>query len=270
MINFLKVAVFSLLMVFGFWAFANFYIPQIKPAPPPVEEKLDLGAMTMDQFIALGGKIFNGKGTCTLCHNKMGRAPMLSELGKHIPERLKDPRYKGTAKTAEEYLHESMTKPSAYVVAGFGKSGTNDTESPMPDITGGGIGLKLPELKAVQAYLLDFNGIENTVEIPKMEAPAAEGAAKVEEAPLKTAQEVIAKFGCGACHTVADQKGEIGPNLTKIGATKNKDYIRQSILDPDAVIAKGFPAGMMPKTFGEQMKAKELEMLVDYLAGSKK
>jgi hypothetical protein len=42
------------------------------------------------------------------------------------------------------------------------------------------------------------------------------------------------------------------------------------MLDPDAVIAKGFTAGMMPKTYGEQMKAKELEMLVNYMAGSKK
>lgn len=269
MINFLKVAVFTLLMVCAFWAFANFGIPQIKPAPPPVEEKLDLGAMTMDQFIALGGKIFNGKGTCTLCHNKMGRAPMLSDIGKNAPERLKDPRYKGTAKTIEEYIYESMTKPSAYVVAGFGKSGTNDTESPMPVVTGGSIGLSETEVKAVIAYLQDAGGAEVTVEIPKMAPPPAEGAAKAEEAPLKTPEEVIAKFGCGACHKIAGQTGEIGPNLTKIGATKNKDYIRQSILDPDAVIAKGYPAGMMPKTFGEQMKAKEFEMLVNYLAGSK-
>jgi len=266
---FLKVAAFSLMMVTAFWGFASFGIPQIKPAPPPVEEKLDLGAMTMDQFIALGGKIFNGKGTCTLCHNKMGRAPMLSDIGKNAPERLKDPRYKGTAKTIEEYIYESMTKPSAYVVAGFGKSGTNDTESPMPVVTGGSIGLKEAEVKAVIAYLQDSGGAEVTVTIPTMPAAGAETAKTEEAAPLKTAQEVIAKFGCGACHKVADQTGEIGPNLTKIGATKNKDYIRQSILDPDAVIAKGYPAGMMPKTFGEQMKAKELEMLVDYLAGSK-
>ena len=82
----------------------------------------------------------NGKGSCTLCHNKMGRAPMLSEIGKNAPERLKDPRYKGTAKNLEEYIYESETKPSAYVVAGFGKSGTNDTESPMPVTTGGASG----------------------------------------------------------------------------------------------------------------------------------
>lgn len=269
MINFLKVSIFSLLMVAGFWGFSNFGIPQIKPAPPPVEEKVDLGAMTMDQFIALGGKIFNGKGTCTLCHNKLGRAPMLDQIGKNGPARLKDPRYKGTAKTIEEYIFESMTKPSAYVVAGFGKSGTNDTESPMPDVTGGGIGLNPVEVKAVIAYLQDSGGAEVTVEIPAMPAPGAEAPKAEEAAPLKTAQEVIAKYGCGACHKVADQTGEIGPNLTKIGATKNKDYIRQSILDPDAVIAKGYPAGMMPKTFGEQMKATELEMLVNYLAGLK-
>ncbi|MCR4299832.1 MAG: c-type cytochrome [Gallionella sp.] len=271
MINFFKVAVFSLLMVMAFWAFANFGIPQIKPAPPPVEEKLDLGAMTMDQFIALGGKIFNGKGTCTLCHNKMGRAPMLDQIGKNAPERLKDPRYKGTAKTIEEYIHESMEHPSAYVVAGFGKSGTNDTESPMPVVTGGSIGLKEAEVQAVIAYLQDSGGAEVTVTIPEMPAAGAEAEAPAAEAaaPLKTAEEVIAKYGCGMCHTVAGQAGELGPNLTKIGATKSKDYIRQSILDPDAVIAKGFTGGMMPQTFGEEMKAKELEMLVNYLAGSK-
>jgi len=272
MINFLKVSIFSLLMVGGFWGFSNFGIPQIKPAPPPVEEKLDLGAMTMDQFIALGGKIFNGKGTCTLCHNKMGRAPMLDVIGKNAPERLKDPRYKGTAKTIEEYLHESLVKPSAFVVAGFGKSGTNDTESPMPDVTGGGIGLNEAEVAAVIGYLQDSGGAEVTLEIPQMAAAPAEGegAAPAEEAPLKTAEEVIAKYTCGMCHKIADQAGEVGPNLTKIGATRSKDYIRQSILDPEAVIAKGFSGGMMPQTYGEQMKAKELEMLVNYLAGSKK
>lgn len=267
--NFFKTAFFSLLVISGFWGFANFGIPQIKPAPPPVEEKLDLGAMTMDQFIALGGKIFNGKGTCTLCHNAMGRAPMLDKVGANAEERMKDARYKGEAKTVQEYLHESLVKPSAYVVAGFGKSGSNDTESPMPDVSGGGIGLKEAELAAVIAYLQDSSGSEVTVEIPQMDAAPAEGAAPVEEAALKTPEEVIVKYGCGMCHKVADQVGALGPDLTKIGKSKSKDYLRQAILDPEAVIAQGFTGGMMPPTFGEQMKAKELEMLVNYMAGLK-
>ena len=271
MMIFLKVAIFSLLVVGGFWGFSNFGIPQIKPEPPPVEEKLDLGAMTMDQFVALGGKIYNGKGTCTLCHNAMGRAPMLDKVAAVAAERLKDPRYKGPAKTVEGYLHESLVKPSAFVVSGFGKSGTNDTESPMPDVSGGGIGLNESEIKSVVAYLQDSSGGEVTVEIPKMDAPAeAAETAKPEEAVLKTPKAIIAKYSCGACHVIADQAGTIGPNLSKIGATYKKDYLRQAIIEPDAVVAKGFSPGMMPKTYGEQMKAAELEMLVTYLAGLKK
>lgn len=269
MINIIKISAFSLVVIGGFWGFSNFGIPQIKPALPPVEEKPDLGAMTMDEFIAFGGKIFNGKGNCTLCHNAMGRAPMLDKIGPVSEERLKDPRYKGAAKTVEEYLHESLTKPSAFVVSGFGKPGSNDTESPMPDVTGGGIRLNEAELAAVIAYLQDSGGAEVTVTIPAMRAPGAEVPAAEEAASLKTAEEVIAKYSCGTCHTVAGQTGEIGPNLSKIGKTRNKEYLRQAILDPDAVIAKGFTGGMMPGIYGEEMKAKELEMLVNYLAGLK-
>ncbi len=269
MTNFLKVVAFSLLVIGGFWGFSNFGIPQIKPADPPVEEKVDLGAMTMEQFIALGKKNFDGKGTCTLCHNSMGRAPMLDKVGAVAAGRLKDPRYKGTAKTVEEYLMESLVKPSAFVVSGFGKAGTNDTESPMPDVTGGGIGFNEAEVKAVIAYMQDSSGSEVTVEIPKM-APPAEGAAKAEEAPLTTPEAVVTKYGCGGCHKIAGQTGEMGPDLTRIGATRNKEYLRQAMLAPDAVIAKGFTAGMMPNNYGEQMKAKELEMLLNYMAGLKK
>lgn len=264
MTNFLKVSGFSLLMIGGFSAYSNFGIPQIKPEPPPVEEKLELGAMTMEQFVALGGKIYNGKGTCTLCHNAMGRAPMLDRIGAVAAETLKSTNYKGTAKTVEEYLHEALVKPSAYVVAGFGKAGSNDSESPMPDVSGGGIGLNEAEIVAVIAYLQESSGSEVTVAIPALPTASSK-----ESAAPKTPEEVITKYTCGACHVIAGQNGTLGPGLAKIGATKNKEYLRQAILDPDAVIAKGYAAGMMPRTYGEQLKAQELEMLVNYLAKSK-
>jgi len=279
MTNFLKVSGFSLLMIGGFAAYSNFGIPQIMPAPPPVEEKLELGAMTMDQFVVLGGKIYNGKGTCTLCHNAMGRAPMLDKIGAVAAENLKNPNYQGAAKTVEEYLHESLVKPSAFVAAGFGKAGSNDTESPMPDVSGGGIGLAEAEIAAVIAYLQDSSGSEVTVSIPAMPAAGA-GTSNAEEAALlKTPEEIIAKYTCGVCHIFTGhavaghdleaRPGTLGPSLARIGATKNKEYLRQSILDPDAVIAKGYAPGMMPRTYGEQLKAQELEMLVNYLAKSK-
>lgn len=267
--NFLKVAIFSLLMVGAFAGYSNFGIPQIEPAPPPVEERLDLGAMTMDQFIVLGDKIFHGKGTCTLCHNEMGRAPMLDKMGPVSHERLADARYKGEATNVEEYLHESFVKPSAYVVAGFGKAGTNDTESPMPDVSAGGIGMSEAEIAAVIAYLQDTSGSEVTVEIPTEvpeESSEEEGGGRT---PYESAEAIISGLGCGACHKVAGEEGEMGPDLTHIGVLRGKDHLRRALLDPNVEITEGFMEGMMPDTYGTQLSGKELEMLVDYLAGLK-
>jgi hypothetical protein len=79
--SFLKIVLYCVLVFGGFVGFANFGIPQVKPAPPPVEEKLDLGNMTMDQFIALGDKVFNGK-TGTLATIMLARGRLcLTEQG---------------------------------------------------------------------------------------------------------------------------------------------------------------------------------------------
>lgn len=273
--NLLKVVLFSLLTIGFFAGFANYGIPRIESAPPPKEEKLDLSGMTMDGFIALGDRIFNGKGTCTLCHNAVGgRAPMLDRVAVVSGERLKDSRYQGDAKDAESYIYESMIRPSAYVVVGFGKSGSQDTESPMPVISGSGIGLSEVEINAVIAYLQELSGVEITVEVPagaelevaKEKAPVA---AATPSAPLTDVNEIIAKHACGVCHKVADQVGQLGPDLTSIGATQDREYLRRAILDPNADIAEGFMANLMPGTLGSQLYASELEVLVDYLAGLK-
>jgi cbb3-type cytochrome oxidase cytochrome c subunit len=268
--TFLSVVVFSLLVIGFFSGYSSFGIPQITPAPPPVEEELDLGAMTMTQFVALGERIYKGKGTCTLCHNELGRAPLLEEAVTLAEQRLADPRYEGSASDVESYLYESMAEPSAYVVAGFGKAGTGDTESPMPNILTGSIGLSEVEMRAVIAYLQDLGGGEVTVEIPseavEEEAEVAEGEPRP---PFDAPEDMIAEFACGACHKVAGEEGEQGPDLTRIGALRDRDYLRRAILDPDAEIAEGFEPEMMPADYGAQLYAVELEMLVDYLAGLK-
>ncbi|MFQ5993431.1 MAG: c-type cytochrome [Nitrospiraceae bacterium] len=271
--NFLKVVIFSLLVIGFFAGFSNFGIPQIEPAPPPKEEKFDLGAMTMEQFVALGEKVFNGKGTCTLCHNPVGgRAPMLNHAATVAAERLADARYQGEAKNAEEYLYESMVKPSAYVVVGFGKAGTGDTESPMPDTSTGSIRLSEAEIKAVIAYLQDLSGVDVTVEIPTEvaeEEEAVEQKAAAKRVPVGTPDKLIAQFACTACHKFGEQGGQLGPDLTHIGGQRDKEYIRRAILDPNAEVAEGFVPGLMPGNYGDQLYAKELEMLVGYLAGLK-
>ncbi len=268
--NFLKVTLFSLLLITLFSLYSNYGIPEIQPAPPPVEEKLDLGSMTMEQFVAVGEKIINGKGTCMLCHNAVGgRAPLLEKLVTTTPERLQDSRYKGEATDLESYILESMLQPSVYVVAGFGKAGSNDSESPMPNVTGGAIDLSEAEISAVIAYLQDLGGAEVTVEIPTG-APVTDTvqAAPAKAGPLGTAEEIVAGYGCGACHVIAGQTGAVGPDLSAIGASRDSDYLRRAILEPNAEVAEGYPPNLMPTTYGAQLYAQELELLVAYMQAS--
>jgi cytochrome c551/c552 len=268
--HFLKVTLFSLLLISLFSLYSNYGIPEIQPAPPPTEEKLDLGSMTMEQFVAVGEKIVTGKGTCTLCHNAVGgRAPLLEKLVTATPQRLQDSRYQGEATDLETYMLESMLTPSIYVVAGFGKAGTNDTESPMPDVTGGGIDLSEAEISAVIAYLQDLGGAEVTVEIPTGTAVEdSEETVATRAGPLGTAEEIVASYGCGACHKIAGQSGAVGPDLSSIGASRDSDYLRRAILDPNAEVAEGYPPNLMPATYGGQFYAQELELLVTYMNAS--
>ena len=114
--TFVSVVGFSLLTIGFFAAYSSFGIPQIEPAPPPEQEALDLGAMSMQDFIALGARIYEGKGTCTLCHNAVGgRAPLLDQAAVVATERLADANYKGEATDVADMTEEE----SAAVMAGW-------------------------------------------------------------------------------------------------------------------------------------------------------
>jgi len=270
--HFLKIAIFSLITVASFAAYSNFGIPQVQPAPPPREETFDVGDMTPADFIALGEKTFNGKGSCTLCHNSTGRrAPPLQTAATVAAERLADPRYGGQAASEDEYLYESMLDPSAYVVAGFGKAGTGDTVSPMPSMKSGATALSETEIRAVVAFLQDLAGVAVTASIPADTAEHNDPVEALEAArpPLATPQDIIQEFACGACHKVAGEEGDVGPDLTAIGALRDRDYLRRAILTPDADIVPDFEGGVMPADYGQQLYAAELELLVGYLAERK-
>lgn len=259
---------FSLLLVMIFTLVTNL-LPQVE-GEAPVEKEVDLGALTMESFAALGEDIFSGKGTCTLCHNAMGRAPDILYLNmvEAAAERLADSRYQGEASDAEAYLRESMVNPGIYVVAGFGKKGSNDTESPMPAVDKPPIELSAVEIDAVIAFLQSKDGNEVTVSLPTEAPPVAEeAAAGAAPTPAATAQEAIDKYGCSACHSFEGSDVLLGPPLAEVGSRLSGEEIRQSIIDPDAVIAEGFDGGMMPTDFADQMMVKELELLVTHLVG---
>lgn len=270
--TFFKSIGFSLLLCLVFFGVTQM-LPQVE-GEAPVDMKVDLGALTMDSFIALGEEIFSGKGTCTLCHKPppLGRAPDIqgTNMEAITAERLADERYQGSATDSETYLRESMKEPGQYVVAGWGKKGTNDSESPMPAIHKAPIELSDIEIDAVIAYLQSKDGNEVTVELPT-EAPAvvAAPAAGSAPAPAATAEEAIKKYSCQACHVIGEVGGPVGPSLVGVGSRLTADQIRENITNPNAAIAEGFAPGIMPGDFATRMTVSELEMIVKLLGGQK-
>ncbi len=272
--TFLRFMVFSLALFVGFTLISH-SLPQVQPdMSEPVA--ISTEGLDMDGMVALGETIFKGKGTCTLCHNDLGRAPNLlqMDLAASFGERLSDARYKGVAaggegpEAVEKYIRESMQKPSAFVVSGFGKKGSNDTVSPMPVVDAAPIELSPVEINAVIAFLQDRAGMTPTVPLPSADEtpvakePAPEG---MVEGPATDAQAAIDQYGCAACHDLFGSGGEVGPALGGIAGRMSRVQIMQAIIDPNDTIAKGFEADIMPQDFGDTMFVSELELITDHI-----
>ena len=82
--------------------------------------------------------------------------------------------------------------------------------------------------------------------------------------------QVFANKGCGGCHTLAAAKsgGVTGPDLDDVLPGQSAAMIHKSIVDPNSVLAKGYPANVMPSTYETMLSPKELEDLVAYLVKS--
>jgi cytochrome c oxidase subunit 2 len=84
---------------------------------------------------------------------------------------------------------------------------------------------------------------------------------------------VFSSAGCGGCHAFkpANTNGAIGPNLDNVAADATKAgedpaaYVKESIVDPNKVIASGYAKDVMPGDFGKSLSAKEIAALVTYL-----
>ena len=92
---------------------------------------------------------------------------------------------------------------------------------------------------------------------------AAGGNAQTEEGA-----QVFTSDGCGSCHTfkAANSTGTIGPDLNEyLAPDDDKAGIEEMIVDPNAEIAEGFSANVMPQNYGQSISKKELEQLVQFL-----
>ena len=95
-------------------------------------------------------------------------------------------------------------------------------------------------------------------------------------AQAKTGEQIFTAAGCAGCHTFAPagSTGTIGPNLNDLKAAAAKfakgkppeEYVRQSILQPDAFVVPGF-SNSMP-SFDGRLTDQQVQALVDYLLNS--
>jgi len=81
---------------------------------------------------------------------------------------------------------------------------------------------------------------------------------------------------CSSCHTLrtAGATATIGPDLDKLVSYAKQAkqplaaFVQQSIVDPEAYIQPGYPKGLMPTTFGQQLTKTQLDALVAFLVQS--
>ena len=192
-----------------------------------------------------GAKLFVSKG-CANCHSYGGRggtdAPPLDYMAGHL--------------SAREIANMSGTiwNHLPAMVAAFQAEG-----APFPTFSDF-------EMADVVAYL-------HSKAPGRAAAPAGSGSehGAVEMGPTESGnpargRSVFATLGCGSCHTLAaaGTKGTMGPNLDVSLKGKNASFVEQSLLDPNAVVAKGYERNAMP-TFKAALTKQQLADLVAFL-----
>src|SRR5882724_7318129 len=239
-------------------------IPQVQSDVP---RALTLGAnVTPEQLVSAGDQLYHGAGGCTACHGLGTRAPNLltDEKGQGPIGARCGKREAG--KDCKAYLHESLATPRAYVVTGY--------EPIMPEM---GRILSPQQIWALVAFL-ESNG--GTVDVSASDIPASSTSTTTSTTSTASAgiaggstdpMAIIRGAGCTGCHKINGEGGAIGPDLNHVGSRLSANLIRESILTPEAKVAKGFEKfkGIMPKTFGNQLTAAQLEALVQFLASHK-
>lgn len=94
-----------------------------------------------------------------------------------------------------------------------------------------------------------------------------------EEAPAggdqNAGESVFTTAGCGGCHEFepAGTDAQVGPSLNAVdpGGMPLEEFIRESIVDPNAKIAPGYQPDVMPATYDRSLTQEQLDALVQYL-----
>ena len=228
---------------------------------------VDGGAKQAPELSMAGTTFFNESGHSELYHH---------ERFGYLKESLRCPQANLSHSAAE-----ACPDPPPLTPPGNASAEEDDHGAPVaaPLVAMPNFGFEDDELRDVVIFLLSLK--ERTVSWPqKSFAEAAEGNGRASSADVpvwvgKSGGELVRTAGCIACHNIDGPTRTVGPSLWDIGARKDKAYIRESILEPDKVIAEGDPPfvpGVMHATlvgggFYQHITLEALESIVEYLAG---
>lgn len=233
-----------------FYMYIGQTVTQSEQHPPP---ELEITVETEQaELVTMGEALFENKGGCLICHKVTDhgndRGPDLRNVGATAATRQ-------PGKSAEEYLIESMLKPGAFLVEKYSDI--------MPPAGAPPADLSITEIKAVVAYLQSLGG-EITAQITEDDVAVAAARPK-SSGGTSPAIELLTRQGCTTCHDLTGESAGKGPPLTTVANRLSPEEIRRSIVDPNAVIARGYAADLMPKTFAEDLEPEEIDMLVDHV-----
>jgi mono/diheme cytochrome c family protein len=197
------------------------------------------GCGTTTADTARGRTLFVQK--CGVCHT-LAQAGTTAQVGPNLDEAFAAAREDGNDSDTIEGVVKAQVE--------FPRPNNGDPRVSMPaDVVSG------QDLDDVAAYVGEWAGVEGA------EPPQVAGG---------PGAQVFANNGCGGCHTLAaaGSGGVTGPNLDEVLPGQSEAMIHESIVDPNKVIAKGYPPNVMPPNFEQLLSEKELEDLVKYLSES--
>ena len=184
----------------------------------------------------------------------------------------------GSATLSEIRLEEAEMAAAMESDTDSETDGETESAEPATEESAEGAGEETSEMAAEEA-----SGETSEARAGEEEANQTVAAIPAHEALAPT--DVVAVFntsGCAGCHVIPGipgANGQVGPNLTTIGADGGtridgytaEEYIRESILDPNAFIAPecpfgDCPANVMLQSFADTLSEDDLETIVGYLS----
>ena len=210
---------------------------------------LSVGCGQQEQVDLVNGKrLFTGEGQCVTCH-VLERAGGGGVLGPNLDEAFGPSRRDGLGQqTVEGIVLRQIDQTRRGSI--------------MPEdlVTG-------DDARDVAAYVAQAAGMPGT------DTGGLAAAGQPLGQPADRGKQIFTAAGCGSCHALSDvgTSGTVGPSLDNLaGASPQpglspEEYVRESIVDPEAYVVEGFSRNGMPD-YSQRLDEAEVTELVGYLA----